>query len=200
MKLTEWARREGVHPKTAYRWFHEGTLPVPAEQLPTGTILVRDDRYREASGRTVVYARVSSHDQRDSLNGQVGRVTAWCSAQGVSVDEVVTEVGSGLNGKRRRLARLLADPAVGTIVVEHRDRLARFGVEHLEAALAAQGRRVVVADDGETDDDLARDMIDVLTSMCARLYGRRGARNRAEKALRCAANNVGPSMLGETGG
>jgi putative resolvase len=72
------------------------------------------------------------------------------------------------------------------IVVEHRDRLARFGVEHLEAALAAQGRRVVVADLGETTDDLVRDMIEVLTSMCARLYGRRGARNRAMRAVTAA--------------
>lgn len=69
------------------------------------------------------------------------------------------------------------------IVVEHRDRLARFGVEHLQAALAASGRRIVIAEDGETADDLVRDMIEVLTSMCARLYGRRGARNRAMRAV-----------------
>ena len=77
------------------------------------------------------------------------------------------------------------------IVVEHRDRLARFGTEHLAAVLAAQGRRNVVVDEGETDDDLVRDMIEVLTSMCARLYGRRGARNRALRAL-TAAKRVDP--------
>ncbi|MGH9001973.1 MAG: IS607 family transposase, partial [Acidimicrobiia bacterium] len=81
--------------------------------------------------------------------------------------------------------------------VEHRDRLARFGVEHLEAALSAQGRRVVVVDEGEVDDDLVRDMTEVLTSLCARLYGRRGARNRAEKALRCAEHDVGPMALSQ---
>lgn len=69
------------------------------------------------------------------------------------------------------------------IVVEHRDRLARFGVEHLEAALAARGGRVVVADPGESADDLVQDMLEVLTSMCARLYGRKGARNRAMRAV-----------------
>ncbi|MDT5286284.1 MAG: putative resolvase [Mycobacterium sp.] len=97
--------------------------------------------------------------------------------------QVVTEVGSGLNGKRPKLRRVLSDPDATVIVVEHRDRLARFGVEHLEAALSAQGRRIMVADPGETTDDLVRDMIDVLTSMCARLYGRRGARNRAMRAI-----------------
>jgi putative resolvase len=69
------------------------------------------------------------------------------------------------------------------VIVEHRDRLARFGVEHLEAALGAHGRRIVVADSGETTDDVVRDMIEVLSSMCARLYGRRGARNRAMRAV-----------------
>jgi len=74
------------------------------------------------------------------------------------------------------------------IVVEHRDRLARFGVEHPDAALAAHSRRLIVADPGETTDDLVRDMIEVLTSMCARLYGRRGARNRAVRAVAAARN------------
>jgi len=96
------------------------------------------------------------------------------------------EVGSGLNGKRPKLRRILSDPDAKVIVVEPRDRLARFGMEHLEAALSAQGRPIVVADSGETTDDLVRlvrDMIEVLTSMCARLYGRRGARIRAMRAV-----------------
>jgi putative resolvase len=82
----------------------------------------------------------------------------------------------------------LSDPDATVIVVEHRDRLARFGMEHLEAALAAQGRRILVADPGETTDDLVRDMIEVLTSMSARLYGRRGARNRAMRAMTAKRN------------
>jgi putative resolvase len=77
------------------------------------------------------------------------------------------------------------------IVVEHRDRLARFGVEYLEAALSAQARRLLVVDPGEASDDLVRDMIEVLTGFCARLYGRRGARNRALRALTCARKPPG---------
>ena len=88
-----------------------------------------------------------------------------------------------MNGKRPKLRRILSDPSATVVPVEHRDRLASFGVEHLEAALSAQGRRIVVADPGETTDDLVRDMIEVLTSMCPRLYGRRGARNRAMRAV-----------------
>jgi putative resolvase len=141
-----------------------------------------------ADGRSVAYCRVSSHDQREDLERQAGRVSLWASEQGFSIDEVVTEIGSGLNAKRPRLARLLADEGVVRIVVEHKDRLARFGVEHLAAALSAQRRHILVVDDGEIDDDLVRDMTEVLTSFCARLYGRRGARNRALRALTTAKN------------
>ena len=101
----------------------------------------------------------------------------------MQVGQLVAEVGSGLTGKRPKLARILSDPSATVIVVEHWDRLAGFGMEHLRAALAAHGRRIVVVDDGERTDDLVGDMIEVLTSMCAGLYGRRGARNRALRAV-----------------
>lgn len=196
MRLSEWAKQEGVHYQTAWRWFRDGQLPVPATRTATGTILVDVPRAAAASaGGVAVYARVSSHDQRGDLDRQVARLTEWATESGMAVDQVVTEVASGMNGRRRKLARLLSDASVSTIVVEHRDRLARFGVEHLEAALSAQGRSVVVVDEGEVDDDLVRDMTEVLTSFCARLYGRRGAANRAMKALNCAKHDVGPAAL-----
>jgi putative resolvase len=188
VKLAEWARSYGVHPNTAYRWFREGKMPVPARRLTSGTIVVEQTPTAVADGRSVAYCRVSSHDQREDLERQARRVSLWASEQGFSIDEVVTEIGSGLNAKRPRLTRLLADEGVVRIVVEHRDRLARFGVEHLAAALSAQRRHILVVDDGEVDDDLVRDMTEVLTSFCARLYGRRGARNRALRALTTAKN------------
>jgi putative resolvase len=121
----------------------------------------------------------------------VARLTAWATENGFEVGQVVCEVGSGLNGKRPKLRRVLSDPDAKVIVVEHRDRLARFGVEHLEAGLAAQGRRIVVADPGESTDDLVREVIEVLTSMCARLYGDRGARNRAMRAITATKGDPG---------
>jgi len=195
VNLSEWADRVGVSKFTAYRWFREGTLPVPAERVGR-LILVNVDVAKRESARTVLYARVSSDDQRSDLDRQVARLTEWATGQGMAGAEVIVEVGSGMNGKRRRLARLLADATATTVVVEHRDRLARFGVEHLEAALSAQGRRIVVVDAGEVDDDLIRDVTEVLTSFCARLYGRRGARNRAVRALGCAKRDAGPATAG----
>jgi putative resolvase len=196
VNLTEWARRQGIHPQTAYNWFHAGTLPVPAVRINKRTILVQPDAALGTPGETIgLYARVSSHDQRGDLDRQVARLTTWAATTGLPVVRVEAEVGSGMNGSRSKLRRLLADPTVTTVVVEHRDRLARMNAELVEAALSAHGRRLVVLDDGEMDDDLVRDMTEVLTSFCARLYGRRSARNRAEKALRCAAHDVGPMAL-----
>ncbi len=160
-------------------------MPVPWRQLPSGTILV-DAAIDEKPSTVVLYARVSSHDQRNDLNRQLARLSQYAAEHDLHVVESVAEVGSGLNGKRRKLLRLLSDATIGAVVVEHRDRFARFGSEYLEAALAAFGRRLIVVDSTEMNDDLVQDMIAVLTSFCARLYGRRSARNRAisiERAL-----------------
>jgi putative resolvase len=187
MRLVDWAKLQGVHYLTAYRWWRDGTLPVPAHQTPSGTILV--DVAPERETRAVIYARVSSHDRRDDLDRQVARVASWATQAKIPVGEVVTEVGSAMNGRRVRFRRLLADPSLSPIVVEHRDRLARFGVEYLESALAAQGRRILVVEENEQNDDLVRDMIEVLTSFCASIFGRRGARNRALRAVASAKNS-----------
>ena len=162
-------------------------MPVPARRLEPGTIWV-DAAPAGESGRAVVYARVSSRDQRRDLDRQVARLTGWATANGHAAGEVVTGAGSGLNGKRPKLRRILSDPSASVVVAERRDRLAGFGAGHLEAALPAHGRKVVVADPGETAGDLVRDMTGVLASMCARLYGRRGARNRAMRAVTAAGS------------
>jgi len=182
MKLSEWAKEQGISYRTAWRWFKEGKLPVPAEQAATGTIIIKTKETE--SGHVAIYARVSSSDQKSNLDGQVARLLAFANANGFAVRHAVTEIGSGLNGHRPKLMKLLADPAIKTIIVEHRDRLMRFGCEYVEAALLSHGRKIVVVDSTELKDDLVRDMVEVLTSFCARLYGRRAAKNKAEKALK----------------
>jgi putative resolvase len=154
VKLSEWARRQGVSYQTAWRWVRAGKMPVPVRQAASGTWIVEEAPRSE--GRVVAYCRVSSADQKNDLNRQVARVVTEASGRGLAVGEVVTEIGSGLNGKRRKLYRVLSDPTAAVIVVEHRDRLARFGVEHLEACLVSAGRRLVVLDPEETTDDLVR--------------------------------------------
>ena len=185
MNLTEWARQQGIHPQTAYRWLRNGTMPVPVARINSRSVLVFPDQ-ATPQGALGLYARVSSHDQRTDLDRQVARLREWAAKSGQPVVRVEAEVGSGVNGSRPKLRRLLADAKVTTVVVEHRDRLARMNAELLEASLSAQGRRLLVLEEGEVEDDLVREMVEVLTSFCARRYGRRGARNRATRALRCA--------------
>jgi putative resolvase len=165
--LTEWAQAQGVHVTTAYRWYREGKLPVAVQKV----------------GLLILYARVSSPDQEADLDRQVARLSSWAARAGLPVVRVESEVGSGINGSRAKVRRLLADPKVTTVVVEHRDRLGRMNTELVDAALSAHKRRLVVLDDGAVHDDLVRDMVEVRTSFCVRLYGRRSARNRALKRL-----------------
>jgi putative resolvase len=195
VKLSEWARQQGVSYQTAWRWVKDGKMPVPVRQAPSGTWLVAEpapavSATSATSGRVVAYCRVSSADQKADLERQAARVVAGANGLGLVVAEVVAEVGSGLNGRRRKLHRLLSDPQAAVIVVECRDRLARFGVEYLEAVLSASGRRLVVLDPTETADDLVRDITEVLTSMCARLYGQRAAKNRAARAVAVATGEA----------
>lgn len=183
MKLSIWAKSQGISYHTAWRWWKTGKLPVPAKQSATGTILVDAGESAPSQVRVVLYARVSSADQSGDLDRQLSRLSSYAAAQGLLVVETVKEVGSGLNGHRRGLLRILRTPGVTAVVVEHRDRLMRFGFEYVEAALAASGRKLIVVDETEVTDDIVRDVHEVLVSMCARLYGKRAAANRAKRAM-----------------
>ncbi len=186
MKLSTWAKKQGISYKTAWRLWSTGKLPLPAEQLATGTIIVKEPEagYEAGPSPVVLYARVSSSDQKQDLDRQLSRLVEYTTSHGLQVKGAIKEIGSGLNGKRTKLLSILRDPDVRTIVVEHKDRMVRFGFEYMEALLAASGRRIIVVDESEMKEDLVQDMIDVLTSFCARLYGRRLAKDRAKKVLK----------------
>ena len=188
MRAKEWAALEGLHEQTVWKWCREGRMPVPVERVG-GLWLVHDPKYEAppaptAGRRTVCYARVSSSDQKADLQRQADRLKAFAVNLGVQDAQVVTEIGSGVNDKRRKLNKVLADPTVGTIIVEHRDRLARVNAGLIESALEASGRRLIVVDDTDLDANLEHDMTEVLTSFCVRLYGRGAARSKVEAALK----------------
>lgn len=188
MKLADWARKHGIDYKTAYRLYRSGKFPRPTEQLPTGTILVHEPPTPTTTNNAALYARVSSTDQKVDLERQMQHLRDYAAAHGLKVVREVQEIGSGLNGHRKKLLQLLADPNISLIVVEHQDRLTRFGAEFISAALAAANRQLQVINQTECKDDLVQDMIDVLTSFYAKLYGTREARNRAKRALEATRN------------
>lgn len=185
MKLAVWAKQQGIAYKTAHRMFQAGTLPIRSEQFSTGMIIVHPDV--AVARKVVLYGRVSSADQKADLGRQMERLRTFSAVQGWIVASEVTDVGSGLNGRRKGILKLLSDKTSTHIVVEHRDRLARFGSEMIAAALEASGRHLVVVNQTESKDDLTQDFVDVVTCLCARIYGRRAAKHRAERALKATA-------------
>lgn len=195
LKLPEYARRMGFTPKQAWVMYKNGTLPHKAEKISTRLIIVDVpadfglNKPKEQPKKTALYARVSSQKQKDDLEKQTNRILRYAAENGIKIDQITEEIASGMNGNRRKLNKLLSNPDYD-IIVEHRDRLTRFAFEAIEATLAAQGRKIIVIDDTELEDDLIRDMTEVLTSFCARMYGKRGAKNRARQALEAAAKTV----------
>lgn len=181
MKLSDYAKQLGVTYKTAWQWWKDGRLD--AYQLPTGTVIVRDPR--SAPSGVALYARASRADQKDAAMRQVQRLRAYAIARGYQVVAEVVEIASGLNDERPKLKKLLINPHVGVIVVEHRDRLTRFGYGYIASLLETQGRRVEAVFPTDSGDGLVDDFVAVITSMAARLYGRRNSKRRAAQIKAC---------------
>jgi predicted site-specific integrase-resolvase len=141
----------GISYKSAWRMWKRGQLPLPVEQLPTGTVIVPPSS-SVTEGGAVLYARVSSAEHKADLDRQIARLSEVAASRHLIVTDGVKEIGSGLNGHRRAILKLLRKPASRTVVVGHRDRLMRFGFEYVEAALAAQGRTLTVIEPEERKD------------------------------------------------
>jgi len=192
LKLPEYARRLGISRAQAHAWFVSGKLPHPATKIGPRTIIVdvpNDFGQGPKPLKTAIYARVSTPGRTEALNQQKLRILEWAATQGHKIDEIVVETASGMNPNRKKLNKLLADPTIGTIIVEHRERLARFNYELIESALKAQDRQILVIDPTEIEDDLVRDITEILTSLYSRIYGKRRAKIKAQKAVREALKN-----------
>ena len=186
MKLSTYAKQVGVTYKTAWQWWKAGQLD--AYQLPTGTISVREP-VAPVDG-VALYARESSADQQDDADRQMHRLREYAVARGYQVVAEVTEIASGLNDERPKLKKLLTDRRVGTLLVEHRDRLTRFGYGYIATLLEQQGRRVEAVFPTDTGDGLVDDFVAVITSMAARIYGRRNSKRRAAQIQACVKRCV----------
>lgn len=184
----------GVTYKTAFRWWKAGR--VDAYQMDTGTSIVRDPATVQEVTTGALYARVSSADQKEDLDRQMQRLKDYAASHGYQVSKMVSELASGLNDTRPKLMKVLTDASVGMLVIEHRDRLTRFGFHSFEQLMQMQGRRLEVIFPRATDHDLVDDFIAVLTSMASRIYGRRTSKRRAEQIKEC----VEQAMKAEDGG
>ncbi len=187
--ISDAAKSLGVSVTTLRRWEVSGKL-VP-EHTAGGhrrydLAKLRPEWFRtsdESARKTVAYARVSSHDQKDDLERQKQVLELYCARQGWTF-EIVSDLGSGMNYHKKGLKRLLDDiiaGQAGRLVITHKDRLLRFGAELVFAICEAKKVEVVILNQGENttfEEDLAKDVVEIITVFSARLYGSRSHKNR----------------------
>lgn len=183
VKLSKYAKISGVSVRTLWRRIKDGTLKV--EYSKTGRVFVEVGDEQPSLLNVCVYARVSSSENKDNLERQKERLLSYCNAKGYKVYKVVTEIGSGLNDERKKLESILVDKTINLIVVEHKDRLSRFGLNYIQKLLELDNRRIEIINPQSNDeDDLMQDFVSIITSFTARLYGRRRSRRMTEKIIK----------------
>ena len=183
MKLSQYAKHQGISYSTALRWWHQGV--IRGYQAPSGTIIVEaEERPQPQEERVTIYARVSSAEHKENLERQVERLVQYCTVRGYQVAQIVKEIASGVNDSRPKLLALLKDPRTTRIVVEHKDRLTRFGFRYLETLLEVQGRTIEVVNVAENDkEDLIADLVAIVYSFTARLYGQPRGKRKTERIV-----------------
>jgi predicted site-specific integrase-resolvase len=183
MKLSAYAKKKGISYLTAFRHWQKGYLK--GEQLASGTIVVFEEQtITHEANLTVLYARVSSSENKANLESQLTRLREFANAKGYQIVKEVKEIGSGLNDKRPQLEKILASDDWNILLAEHKDRVARFGLNYLNVLLKKQGKQIEIINNVlEDKEDLMQDFISIITSFTARLYGLRRNKRRTEKLI-----------------
>jgi predicted site-specific integrase-resolvase len=184
IKLSQYAQEQGVCYRTAWNRFKAGQI-VGAYLSASGRICVpRATAAPAKSPKAAIYARVSPGENKPNLISQAERLTRYATANGWPVVAVVQEVGSGVNDQRKKLEKLLQDDSWNILVVEHKDRLTRFGFNHLDTLLPLLGNRIEVVNRAEDDKaDLVKDLASVIYSFSVRMYGQRLAKRRTAQLI-----------------
>ena len=188
--IYEAAQFLGVSTQTLRRWEREGK-DIAVQRTKGGQRRYDLSKLRPlatgparlSEGITIAYARVSSHDQKEDLQQQEKMLEMFCSAHGWHF-EIISDLGSGMNYQKRGLKKLLSrvmEGNVGRLVLTHKDRLLRFGAELIFAICEMKGIEVVLinrSDEPSFEEELAADVLEIITVFSARLYGARSRKNK----------------------
>lgn len=186
-KPKEMAKKLNVTVRTLQRWDNEGKLP--AKRSPTNRRYYTDDQLMQYldeptdNRKTVAYARVSTYGQKDDLKDQVSFIRQYANAKGIILDEVITDVGSGLNYNRKKWNQLLHDveqDKVKTIFITYKDRFIRFGFDWFNRFCNEHNTKIIVLNNPDTspDKELVDDVISIIHVFSCRLYGLRKYKNK----------------------
>jgi putative resolvase len=205
-KPHEFAKKLGVTVKTLQRWDNSGKLP--AKRTVSNYRYYTDDDLRIAKGlqpleskrKVVVYCRVSSNNQKPELLNQVNAMEIFCGAKGLSIDELVREVGGGLNFKRKKFLNLMFSILKGeikTLVVAHKDRLCRFAFEFIEELASSYGCEIIVANQESLSpqQELVEDLMAIIHCFSCRLYGLRSYSTEIKNKLKQTIDNPTQSIV-----
>jgi predicted site-specific integrase-resolvase len=189
IKLSEYAKINSITYKTAYLHWVNGI--IAGKQLSTGTILINEISENVVNeSRVATYARVSSSENKLNLDTQSDRLVSYANAKGYKVSKIVKEIGSGLNDNRPKLFDLLNDDSINIILVEHKDRFSRFGLNYIKLLLEKQGRKLEIINEVNNDtEDIMEDFVSIITSFCAKIYGKRRSKRNTEKLIQDLSTN-----------
>ena len=183
IKLSEYAKLNALSYRAVWNRFKAGKIPN-ASINELGHILVEIDNDAIDKNKVAIYARVSSSENKDNLAAQVDRLTQYSIAKGYQIVATYAEVGSGINDKRTKLEKLLAEQNYSKIIVEHKDRLTRIGFNYIETLLKNRGKEIEVVNLSTNDEsNLMEDLISIIYSFSARMYGLRQSIRKTEKII-----------------
>ena len=189
LKLSEVANKLEISKRTLYNWHNQNKIKFIKKN---NLNYISYDDYcdlahikNEKEEKVVIYTRVSSSENKDNLDSQAKRVEMYCLARGYKIHKIIKEIGSDINDSRVKLRNLLISDDYTKIVIEHKDRLTRIGFNYIKILLENKGKQIEVINECDSDkEDLIQDFVSIITSYCAKIYGKRRSNRKTEQLIK----------------
>ena len=195
IKASEYAKKMSLNVRTVYRYYHNGKIKGYQDK-ETGTIFIlnpfkNENNEDNLKNKVVLYVRVSSSENKTNLESQLEKLRLFASAKGYQIVKEIKDIGSGLNDNRSKLNELFEKELNNfeILLVEHKDRLTRFGFNYIDILLKSHNKKIEVINLVDNNkEDLIQDFVSVITSFCARIYSQRISKRKVEKLIKELGN------------
>ena len=181
IKLSKYASNNAITYRTAWNHYKKGLIEG-AIKIPSGSILVPiNNKIESTIKKAALYARVSNNDRKKSLNSQLLRLENFALKNGYIVSHSVKEIASGMNDNRTKLTKLLCQDDWDILIIENKDRLTKFGFNFIQILLNKNNKEIIVLNENKTEkEDILQDLISIIYSFSARIYGLRRKKTKEE--------------------